>query len=152
MEIKIASGKIREIEADAIVLYLFEGMDHLEGELAEIDSSLEGVISRLLNSGEIKGKPGQLTIVHTLGKLPGSRVVICGLGKEDELSLDVIRKAAAEELVGARGEALGEMRRSGAVVLDVDPAGAGPAVVRKYLELKRRARLLSAHAPCCSGL
>ncbi|OGN90331.1 MAG: leucyl aminopeptidase [Chloroflexi bacterium RBG_13_46_14] len=96
MEIKIASGNIREVEADAIILYLFEGTDHLEGDLAEIDSALEGVISRLLDSGEIKGKLGQVTIIHTLGKLPGSRVVICGLGKEDELSLDSIRKAAAE--------------------------------------------------------
>ena len=96
MEIKIASGNIGEIEADALILCLFEGTDHLEGELAEIDSTLDGVISRLLKTGEIKGKLGQLTVIHTLGKLPGSRVVICGLGKEDELSLDSIRKATAE--------------------------------------------------------
>ncbi len=51
------------------------------------------------------------------------------------------RKAAAEELVGARATALNEMRRTGVLVLDVHPAHAGPAVVRKYLELKRRSRL-----------
>jgi len=96
VEIKIASGNIREIEADAIVFYLYEGTDRFEGELAEIDTALEGEISRLLNRGEIKGKPGQFTIIHSLGKLPGSRVVICGMGKEDELNLNGIRKVIAE--------------------------------------------------------
>ena len=57
MEIKIASGNIREIEADAIILYLYEGTDHLEGELAEIDTALEGEIPRLMDHGEIKGSP-----------------------------------------------------------------------------------------------
>jgi len=33
------------------------------------------------------------------------------------------------------------MRRSGVVVLDVPPGRAGPAVVDRYLELKRRGRL-----------
>ena len=51
------------------------------------------------------------------------------------------RKAAAESLLQAREEALGHMRRSGVVVLDVPPLRAAEAVVRQYLDLKRRGRL-----------
>ncbi len=51
------------------------------------------------------------------------------------------RKAAAEELLAARAEALAEMRRAGALVLDVQPSHASPAVVEQYLQLKRRGRL-----------
>lgn len=51
------------------------------------------------------------------------------------------RKAAAEELLAARDEALGQMRRGGAVVLDVHPERASAALVEKYLDLKRRGRL-----------
>src|SRR6266700_2428637 len=51
------------------------------------------------------------------------------------------RKAAAEELLRARDEALGHMRRAGVLVLDVPPQRAAQAVVAKYLELKRRGRL-----------
>ncbi len=51
------------------------------------------------------------------------------------------RKAAAEELLAARDEALGQMRRTGALVLDVPPERASSAVVETYLELKRRGRL-----------
>jgi len=51
------------------------------------------------------------------------------------------RKAAAEELLRAREEALSHMRRAGVLVLDVPPERAAEAVVDKYLELKRRGRL-----------
>ena len=54
---------------------------------------------------------------------------------------DAFRKAAAEELLGAREQALGHMRRAGVLVLDVPPDRAAQAVVAKYLELKRRGRL-----------
>jgi uncharacterized protein (DUF58 family) len=54
---------------------------------------------------------------------------------------DAYRKAAAEELLRAREEALGHMRRAGVLVLDVPPQRAARAVVNQYLELKRRARL-----------
>jgi len=54
---------------------------------------------------------------------------------------DAFRKAAAEELLGEREDALSDMRRSGAIVLDVPPRLASRAVVDSYLELKRRGRL-----------
>src|SRR5204862_149707 len=54
---------------------------------------------------------------------------------------DAFRKAAAEELLRAREEALGRMRRAGVPVLVVPPERAAEAVVAKYLDLKRRGRL-----------
>jgi uncharacterized protein (DUF58 family) len=54
---------------------------------------------------------------------------------------DAFRKAAAEELLAARDQALGHMRRAGVLVLDVPPDRAAQAVVAKYLELKRSGRL-----------
>jgi uncharacterized protein (DUF58 family) len=54
---------------------------------------------------------------------------------------EAFRKAAAEELLRAREEALGYMRRAGVLVLDVPPERAAAAVVAKYLELKHRGRL-----------
>jgi len=54
---------------------------------------------------------------------------------------DAFRKAAAEELLHAREEALGHMRRAGVLVIDVTPERAAQAVVAKYLDLKRRGSL-----------
>ena len=53
----------------------------------------------------------------------------------------VYRRAAAEELLQARGAALAAMQRSGVLVADTRPGDAVPAVVNKYLEVKRRGML-----------
>ncbi len=50
-------------------------------------------------------------------------------------------RAAAEELVQARAEALERMRRTGAIVLDISPEQMTAAVVNRYLELKARGAL-----------
>jgi uncharacterized protein (DUF58 family) len=54
---------------------------------------------------------------------------------------DAFRKAAAEELLRAREDALTHIRRAGVLVLDVTPQRAAQAVVASYLDLKRRGRL-----------
>lgn len=51
------------------------------------------------------------------------------------------QRAAAEELLAARDDALIDMRSRGVLVLDVLPAGAARAVVERYNELKRRAAI-----------
>ena len=58
---------------------------------------------------------------------------------EDES--DAYRRAAAEELLQARGAALVAMQRAGVLVADARPEQAAPAVVNRYLEVKAR-RLL----------
>ena len=51
------------------------------------------------------------------------------------------QRAAAEELLLARAEAVADMRRGGVLVLDVPPAGAARAVTERYEDLKRRGTL-----------
>ena len=96
MEIKVAVGDIVQTKADAIIVNFFEGMPHPEGDLAVIDKALDGAISKLVSEGEIKGKLREITVVHSLGKLPAARVVIVGLGKQSELTSDKIREMVAE--------------------------------------------------------
>ena len=96
MEIKVAVGDIVQTKADAIIVNFFEEMPHPEGDLAVIDKALDVVISKLISEGEIKGKLHEITMVHSLGKLPAARIVIVGLGKQSELTPDKIREAVAE--------------------------------------------------------
>lgn len=58
-----------------------------------------------------------------------------------EPGLAPYERAAAEELVQARAEALERMRRAGAIVLDVSPRQMTAALVNQYLELKARGAL-----------
>jgi uncharacterized protein (DUF58 family) len=59
-------------------------------------------------------------------------------GSRPDSERAAFERAAAEELLLAREEALIEMRRRGILVLDVAPAGAAGAVVERYHQLKRR--------------
>ena len=56
-------------------------------------------------------------------------------------STALYESAAAEELLLAREEALGRMRRAGVAVVDVSPQGMTTAVVNRYLEVKSRSAL-----------
>lgn len=53
----------------------------------------------------------------------------------------VYRRAAAEELLQARATALAAMQRAGVLVADTRPGDAVPAVVNRYLDVKRRGML-----------
>src|SRR5204863_188907 len=75
----------------------------------------------------------QVLLVLDTGRLLTAE--IAGLSRLDYVV------GAAEELLRAREEALGHMRRAGVLVLDVAPQRAAEAVVALYLDLKRRGRL-----------
>lgn len=94
MEINVVYGDITRTECSAIILSYFEG-ERLEGELAAVDKALDGAISKLIGQGEIKGKANEVTIVHTLGKLPATGIAVVGLGKKSELTCDRVRSAIA---------------------------------------------------------
>jgi len=96
MKIKTAIGNIAEVESGAIIVNFFEGLENLYGEIEVIDKALDGAITQLIKQGEIKGKVGEITVIHSLGKLPAARVVVAGLGKKDELSKDKVRRVVAE--------------------------------------------------------
>ena len=96
MEIGVLARSVADVDADAVIVGLFEGAEGLEAGAAALDAALDGAISQLMKQGEIKGKLNQIGLIHALGKLPAARVAVIGLGKVEELSPDRIRGAVAE--------------------------------------------------------
>jgi leucyl aminopeptidase len=96
LKIKAIVGDITQIEADAIVINLFEGVERPSGTTAAVDKVLDGAISSFISRGEIKGKFGEVNIVHTFGKLPAKIVAIAGLGKQKDFNAEKIRGVAGE--------------------------------------------------------
>jgi leucyl aminopeptidase len=96
MEIEVIVDDLTQIKVDAIIVNFFEGKESLDGEIAVVDKALDGAISQLISQGEIKGKLNEVNLVHSLGKLPTARVVVSGLGKQAELTLNKVRGAVAE--------------------------------------------------------
>jgi leucyl aminopeptidase len=96
MEIKVITGDITTLKTDAIIVNTFKGAKRLDGDIAAADKALDGAISHLIKQGTIKGNLNEITLLHTLGKLPAERVVVVGLGTKKELNLNKIRSAVAE--------------------------------------------------------
>ena len=96
MKVKVITGDIASVEADAIVVNLFEGAKNPGGATAAVDKALDGAITKLIEQGEIKGKLNEISIIHSLGKVPARIVAVAGLGKQPDFTPDKIRGLAAE--------------------------------------------------------
>jgi leucyl aminopeptidase len=95
MKIRVVQGDIAQFAADAIVVNLFEGIASPGGGTGAVDKALDGAISRVIADGDARGKSGEQTLIHTLGKLPSPRVIVAGLGKSDKFTIDSVRDLAA---------------------------------------------------------
>jgi len=98
MKIKAIVGNITELQIEAVVVNLFEGVKKPSGATGAVDQALGGVISGLIERGEIKGKLGEVSLLHTLGRIPPERVAVVGLGKKEKFDLDKVRQATASAL------------------------------------------------------
>jgi leucyl aminopeptidase len=96
MQIKVQSGDISAFRADAIVVNLFEGVTTPGGGTGAVDRAMGGAISQLIEAGDIRGKSGEFTLIHSLGRVPAPRVVVAGLGKSSEFSVDKVRSVSGE--------------------------------------------------------
>jgi leucyl aminopeptidase len=121
MEIGAVIGEITQLEAGGIIIGVFEGQTDLEGDAARVDNALGGVIQRLTGDGQIKGKLSQVTVIHTLGRMPPARVAVVGLGLKDDLTADRIRTVTAE--------ACRALLKSGATTIGSTTLGVGHAPV-----------------------
>ncbi|MDI6732138.1 MAG: leucyl aminopeptidase [Candidatus Margulisbacteria bacterium] len=132
MKIKTLCQSITRVPYDLLVVNEFEGVKAPGGATGAIDKALKGAISDLIKSGEITGKLGEVNVIHTQGKLPAKQVLIVGLGKSADFTIDHCRIAA--------GAAIAEAKRVKAqkVATIVHGAGAGgltlPAAAQALIE------------------
>ncbi|MEA1958535.1 MAG: leucyl aminopeptidase [Chloroflexota bacterium] len=96
MKITAVTGDITKLAADAVIVNLFEGVKRPSGATAAVDKALGGAIAKLIKQGEIKGKRGEITLIHTMDKIKPARVLVAGLGSKEQLTPAVIREAIAE--------------------------------------------------------
>lgn len=96
MEVKIKTGRPEAEKAMAIVVGVFEGTKKVTGAAVSLDKALGGAISGAVNSGDFKGKLNETYLIPALGKIPAARVLLTGLGKEKEFTIDRLRQASGK--------------------------------------------------------
>ena len=102
MNITVSHGSIQESAADTIIVNLFEGVTSPAGATGAVDKALNGAISELINTGDLKGKAGEVAVLYPRGSIPAKRVLVAGLGQSDSFDLKGVRKAAAAAIKRAR--------------------------------------------------
>jgi leucyl aminopeptidase len=82
-----------QTQADALAVPVAQP---LSGDGAHIvDDKLAGRLSRLIESGELRGERGDAVLLHTDGELQAPRVVAVGLGPKADVDAEALRTAGA---------------------------------------------------------
>lgn len=123
MELLVQAGDVATWKGGGIIVNLFEGAPSPRGATAVVDRALDGLLTKMIEQGEIKGKLDETTVIYTLGKLPVDRVCITGLGKESEFTIDRARQAAAN---GARALRQAHARTIATIVHGAGTGGLDP--------------------------
>jgi leucyl aminopeptidase len=98
MQIILETKPFATLETDALVTYIFEEADPVQGRLAEIDKVAGGLLSRLSKSGELTGKSLEITLVHAPVGLKAARLLLIGAGKREQFNPATLRKVAGVAL------------------------------------------------------
>ncbi len=102
LEIKAATGDLTGYETPALIVNLFEGVTSPGGATGAVDRALGGVLSGLISDGEITGRMGETTLVHTPSlaypSFAPSRALVLGLGKSSDFGVESVRRVTAGAL------------------------------------------------------
>ena len=104
MIVKIENKSILDIDADVIIVNLFEGVKNPKGVTGIVDKAYNGIISDFVIKKEnFEGKYGEVY------KLPivenGKKIYIAGLGKQEEFTYTKIRNLTAKIVRNMSGNA-----------------------------------------------
>src|SRR5271163_370311 len=98
MQITLESKPYAKVETDALVSYIFEESDPIQSHLLEIDQSANGLLKKLVKSGELTGKTLELTLIHAPAGLAAPLFLLVGAGKREHFSGATLRKIAGAAL------------------------------------------------------
>src|SRR5436190_18495912 len=83
MQITVDRNPLEQIEADVLVVPVFEG--HKESRFG---------CSDFVEAGEVTGEFGELTLLHRPAGVKAKRVLLAGAGKADKFDPNAMRKLA----------------------------------------------------------
>ncbi|WP_267383677.1 leucyl aminopeptidase [Cyanobacterium sp. uoEpiScrs1] len=95
MDIRGIDTPLLDWTGDTLALGLFEDAMELTGILQELDEKLSGTLRELIEEIEFEGKPNNSAVNRIGSNSPIRKVILVGLGKTEDLSLDVVRLGAA---------------------------------------------------------
>ncbi|MEN6320611.1 MAG: leucyl aminopeptidase [Syntrophaceae bacterium] len=96
MKILVKKGKIAEFTSEALVIPHFEDEKELQGTAMLLDNKSGGIIKEIIYRGDFEGKYLQVSIIYTRGAIPAQRIVLVGIGKKIDFTMEKLREAFAK--------------------------------------------------------
>src|SRR6266481_3939065 len=98
MQITLETQPFAALDTEALVSWVFEETDPIQGRIAEIDQTAAGLPRKLAKSGELTGKMLEFTLVHAPAGLKAARLLLVGAGKREQCNSATLRKIAGAAL------------------------------------------------------
>lgn len=93
MQIEVKPGKTELAEDEAVLLSCFEEVKRLNPVLKAINDKLSGAVGHLFETGDFTAKLGQTAVLYPQDRLKFRRIILLGLGKRDEITIERLRRA-----------------------------------------------------------
>src|SRR5882762_9713236 len=106
MQITLVTQPFAALETDALVSYVFEETDPVQGRIAEIDQAAAGLLRKLAKGGELTGKMLEFTLIHAPAGLQAARLLLAGAGKREQFNGATVRKIAGAALRYLKGRSV----------------------------------------------
>jgi leucyl aminopeptidase len=94
MNMSLDTKPYAQLETDALVSCVFEDCDFAQGRLGDIDRATNGLLGNICKSGELTGKPLEMTLIHAPAGLKAARLLLVGAGKRDKFTDATLRRIA----------------------------------------------------------
>ncbi|MDP1945993.1 MAG: leucyl aminopeptidase [Nitrospirota bacterium] len=120
MRVTVQVGKAETAATEVLVLTHCDGEGLGAQDAALLDRALGGSLRKLLQSKEFEGKANEVLLYHTQGSVPAKRLILVGLGKKNDLTLETIRQAMGTAAKRARQAKVGSFT---VVLPTITPAG-----------------------------
>ena len=104
MKIHRTDSPLAQLEADALIVLIHAGGE-LRGPAADTDYATGGLIRRLIERGEIVGKPNEVVPLLGVSGLAAGQLVLVGLGEAASVNAGVLFRAAAAAARQVAGKA-----------------------------------------------
>mgnify|MGYP000847673227 CR=1 FL=1 len=75
MDIQPTTDGILDLQTEALVVTLSEDVISRSGIIETLNQAMDSAIANLIENREITGKQGEITLLHTYGRIPSKRII-----------------------------------------------------------------------------
>ena len=98
MKTQLNSTPKEKFDSGAVALFLHEEQSNFSECKHSLDPTLISLVEECYTCGEFKGKKFEITLIHQPAGFCTNRLLLVGLGKDDEISMARVRQAAGSVL------------------------------------------------------